>query len=319
MKSHDDIRGMLPALAGDDLSETDRERVERHVADCPACRSELAELRAVVQAVRTTPEVEPPPWLAARIMARVREESAPRRRWWARIFMPVPLRLPLEGLALLIVCVFGWYLIQDPGRSPQWQAVAPPAQAPGGNTFTSEPASPAAQPLRQAAPASVQPSMPVPPPGREPAAEPVFAPPPLPAKDSTVRMERGRAVSEALPAPAAAPAQAAPEVAPTAGHKAATNKHTAEMADRTLSAVAGPSLRLRLAVADREAIPEQLQDIAHRLGGTVADSGPGRGVVRVEAGRLPDLLDQLARLGRVIERPEGALTREGSVSLQVLW
>ena len=81
MKSHDDIRGMLPALAGDDLSETDRARVERHVADCAACRSELAALRAVVQAVRTTPEVDSPPWLAARIMARVREEGAPRRRW----------------------------------------------------------------------------------------------------------------------------------------------------------------------------------------------------------------------------------------------
>ena len=319
MKSHDDIRGMLPALAGDDLSETDRARVERHVADCAACRSEMAALRAVVQAVRTTPEVDSPPWLAARIMARVREEGAPRRRWWSRLFMPVPLRLPLEGLALLVVCVFGWYLIQDPGRSPQWQAVAPPAQAPGGDVFKGEPAPPAAEPLRQAVPALEPPPMSAPPPGRAPVAEPVFAPPPPPAQDATVRMERGREVSGALPAPAAAPQPAVPEVAPTAGLKAATNRHTSEMADRSLSGVAAPSLRLRLAVSDRETFPEHLRDIAHRLGGTVADSGPGRGVVRVEAGRLPDLLDQLARLGRVIERPEGALPREGSVSLQVLW
>lgn len=45
METH--VRDLLPAFMDDALSETDRKKVEAHLALCPDCRRELEELEAV--------------------------------------------------------------------------------------------------------------------------------------------------------------------------------------------------------------------------------------------------------------------------------
>jgi len=53
-------RADLPAYADGELTPSQSERVERHLADCAACREELADLRALSATLRSLPEATPP-------------------------------------------------------------------------------------------------------------------------------------------------------------------------------------------------------------------------------------------------------------------
>ena len=113
MNNHDDIRKQLSAYCGGDLEPAERMRVEEHLAECASCQAELADLQTALRLIRTTPESEPPAWLATRIMARVREQQREKRSWLQRIFFPLHVKLPIEVAALLLVCVSGYYLARN--------------------------------------------------------------------------------------------------------------------------------------------------------------------------------------------------------------
>jgi anti-sigma factor RsiW len=82
---HDDVGAYLLGA----LEESERERFERHLADCPVCRDELERLRPAVDALpRSVEPLAAPPRLKAALMDAVREEAdpaqarrRPRRKW----------------------------------------------------------------------------------------------------------------------------------------------------------------------------------------------------------------------------------------------
>ena len=63
MNNHAEIQMRLPAYCGGDLEPAELRLVEDHLAECPACRAELADLQTALRLVRSTPEIEPPPWM----------------------------------------------------------------------------------------------------------------------------------------------------------------------------------------------------------------------------------------------------------------
>ncbi|MGH3507606.1 MAG: zf-HC2 domain-containing protein [Nocardioidaceae bacterium] len=72
----DEIRGLIPELAMGVASGEERERALAHVARCPECRAELADMTALVDdLLLLTPEHEP----AAGFDARVLSHLEPRR------------------------------------------------------------------------------------------------------------------------------------------------------------------------------------------------------------------------------------------------
>lgn len=294
--------------------------VERHLADCPSCRAELAQLQMVLQAVKTTPDVEPPPWLATRVMARVREEAVPQRNWLARLFLPLHLKLPLEAFALLMICVTAWYVTQEVERSQQVKPDLPQVMAPVGESARESAVQPAPVPPPAATVVPKAQTHPLVQPGTPVVQEPpVFAPPPQAAADRTERIERAKAASEAAPAaPAASPEQAAGSTASMAERKAATRRK-AESSDNRLDTAVSQPLRLRLVAHDRDAFAGKLADLLQRLNGSLISSRPGNSVIRIEAARLPELLVQLAMLGRVTEQPVMETNRTGSVELRIFW
>lgn len=113
MNNHDDIRKLLPAYCRQELDPAERLRVEQHLSACPECSAALADLETTLRLMRSTPQVEPPPWMTSRIMARLREETAQKRSWLQRIFFPLHIKLPLELMALLVVCVSGYFLARN--------------------------------------------------------------------------------------------------------------------------------------------------------------------------------------------------------------
>ena len=110
MNNHADIQKLLAAYSSHDLSAADHATVDRHVAECPACRAQLSDLTTTLHLIRTTPQVHAPPWMTSRIMAHLRDEPVAKRSWLQRIWFPHHTALPVKVLALLVVCVSGYYL-----------------------------------------------------------------------------------------------------------------------------------------------------------------------------------------------------------------
>lgn len=99
------------------LPPAEAERLREHLDQCPACRQALEELRLTLDRIRAVEPVEPPPWLAERILARVREQPAPRPRWLSRVARP-----SLPAAALVLLCLAGYLVMKGP--APQ-RAIVP--------------------------------------------------------------------------------------------------------------------------------------------------------------------------------------------------
>lgn len=331
MKSHEELRSMLPALAGGDLSKMDQALLEQHLAECPACRSELAQLQAVVKAVRSTPELEPPPWLTTRIMARVREEQESHRSWFARLFLPLQIKLPLEALALVMICATTWYVMQDVNRSQQRTSAPPAAEAPAAAparkadrgaepqapratvpvTSPSEPVAPKAESAPSAAPARPE--------SQRSQATPAFAPPPQQVPEPVEQRERSKSASESVLAPSAASRERRAGSPSPQPDRAVAAKRKAESSDSATGVTGMQPQRLRLVVDDGAKVSDILSDVVQRLGGIVLERRTGSARVRISMDRLPELMEQLSRLGRIAERPVADKAGDTILELQIIW
>jgi len=108
-----DFRELVSTALDGALPPGDRARLDAHLAGCEACRSFQRELEAAHRLVRGVEAVEPPPWLAAKIMARVRAEAAPRASFWRRAILPILLKPQYQVATLLLVCATSYYLVRN--------------------------------------------------------------------------------------------------------------------------------------------------------------------------------------------------------------
>ncbi len=122
-------RGLLPLLAGDDLSPRKARRLERHLSTCPACRAELEELRAALAAVRAEaladdlPAWDESSWTA--LASRVEGEPAPKRFRPRMGSIPIPSPVLTAGVAATaLIAVFVIVFKGTDFRSPDGSSVA---------------------------------------------------------------------------------------------------------------------------------------------------------------------------------------------------
>jgi anti-sigma factor RsiW len=125
----------LAAYALDALDATEREAVERHLADCADCTERLRWLMPAVDVLpATVPQAEPPPALRARLMEAVEAEAADpvaarpaARSWRERLGLTgLSLRPAVAGLAVLLVVAAGvtGYVLRDGDSGPQAESFA---------------------------------------------------------------------------------------------------------------------------------------------------------------------------------------------------
>jgi Predicted integral membrane protein (DUF2275) len=330
MTNHEEIRGMLAAMAGNDLSVSDRQMVEHHLTECQSCRIELTRLQTMIKALRDAPELDPPPWLASRIMARIRDGAAARQGWFARIFLPLHVKLPLEGLALIMIGVVAWQLFKGAERPIEIN------QAGTSETVSMKDADSKKQDRSESAVenksrpelqekksvAAVTPQLPAEPVQLQKPAAPAsaYAPPPQVAADrASERVERAKVVSEVAPIPPVASREQAAGPPAAMSERKMAAKRKSEISDNSMVAAVRQPLKMRLATENREIVTDQLRRIVQKLGGSMADSRTGSAVVRVDAWRVTELLDQVGRLGQITEGPVGEMPRDGWVELQISW
>ncbi|OGL15207.1 MAG: hypothetical protein A3F92_14950 [Candidatus Rokubacteria bacterium RIFCSPLOWO2_12_FULL_71_22] len=105
MANHPDS-DLVPYVRGE-LAPADRERVARHLEDCPECREDATAIRALLENLaRSVPAPPPIHWGRWRAELRARLDGRRgRHAWWWR---PVPLALSasLTGV-LLVLAILG--------------------------------------------------------------------------------------------------------------------------------------------------------------------------------------------------------------------
>lgn len=93
--NHDEYKEQLSAFLDSELTDAERDDVLAHLETCEACRTYLAELTALRDALGDMEDVDVPGGFADGVMARLHEESAPRK---------AKKRSPWRGVATLAAC-----------------------------------------------------------------------------------------------------------------------------------------------------------------------------------------------------------------------
>lgn len=106
------VQKRLSAYLEGSLSPEEQALVEKHLKPCEKCSQSLLELKRTLEHLQGLPEVEPPPWLAERVMARVRSEPEARRGIWQILFHPIHIKVPLEAAGVIAIAVTTIYLFK---------------------------------------------------------------------------------------------------------------------------------------------------------------------------------------------------------------
>jgi len=107
-----DVRKNLSAYLEGMVSPEDRELIDQHLASCRACSKVLYELNRTGEVLKSLKEVEPPPGMKQKIMARVREEAEPKKGFIQKVFYPLHIKVPLEAFAMVLIAVIAVYVFK---------------------------------------------------------------------------------------------------------------------------------------------------------------------------------------------------------------
>lgn len=108
-----EFRELMSTALDQELSAEVQARLVSHLSGCEACRDFQKELMESHRLIRGVEAIEPPPWLASRIMARIRAEAAPQPSFWRRTVLPVLLKPQYQVATLLLVGATSVYLIRN--------------------------------------------------------------------------------------------------------------------------------------------------------------------------------------------------------------
>jgi hypothetical protein len=343
----DDARDLFSALVDAALSPEERDALDAHLAVCPDCRRELEGFQRTVALVRAAPPVRAPAGFVDRVLVGAR--PAPwYQRLARRLFFPLPVKLPLETAAIVLVTFLAVHLYREtPDLQRASRLEAPPAvsEAPSPSRPLAAPPTPASPPVSPPPSTTGRTSVP----GSaertaksrqenadrlqrdEGATDSQAAPQDVQKKEEESRgalMDRARSSREGRadvhsPAPERPESSTAPQQQVTAEAKPkslappAAPSAASRMAALTAADVAG-----RLVAPDRDAAESALADLVVRLGGAVlarrAENEATVVELQVPRATYSALLEGFARIGRfTLERAAGELPDQVRISLRL--
>lgn len=311
---HADIRRKLSAYLDDAVSAEEKTEIKRHLGGCGSCRGAIADLDLTIGYIKSLPEVEPPPWLTTKIMARVLDTAAPKPGLWQRIFLPLHVKIPIEALALIFLCVTGYYHARMIGTHvpltilyplPRHVPIPPsvpesPVHMPHNKAGSPHPAT--FPPLEMApSPITILPQSEAPP--ARPA-EQISEPELRPADEDTVSEREG--------------------ALPFARDEKGTHS-AVKLAGKTPAVDAAPAdkVEVALAVDDPASAAGAIEEAVARLGGRISghsyDEENHLLLIQIEAQKIQELLARLGRIGTVQERPQLPAGARGTIDLSISW
>ena len=254
----DEARERLSARLDDALGPDERSALDAHVASCVDCRRELGLLRNTVALLRAVDRPRAPAGFVDRVRAAAR--PAP---WYRRlpraIFLPWPVKLPLEAAAIVVV---GLIVVSLFKTTPELERAARvEAPSPAVTESPQERGAPAQGEVKSA-------------PARAPGAQREERAANL--ADAEPDAARPRDLAKAASRPAQAPATPAPPKAERGGGAAQpardAAKKSADLAASRLAARPAASVDVagQLRVMDREAAARAITELVVKAGGAEA-------------------------------------------------
>ena len=298
-----DIQKRLSAYIEKAVSSKQKAAIDAHLKQCKRCRQELADLEKTIGYVKQLDEVEPPAWLAQRVMARVRAEAEERPGIVKRLFYPLHIKLPLEAIAVIFVAVGAIYIFKT--MQPELQLAKIPTE-----TKETVPA-PATAPKKEA-PAALSKEKPAP----SPSADQLMY-----EKRLEAQQQRSMGKANALEREEAAPA------VPAAGTAYRDESdHRGLLAPKAIgpkTAAKGKAeeVHFLVHVADLDTASKDIAETLRQLGGRVITTEPLKNKTVIDAEidtkKVQELSDQLHLIGDVQEKGVAMETKEGDVEVRI--
>jgi hypothetical protein len=300
-----DIRKNLSAYLEGMVSPEEQELIDQHLASCRGCSTVLQELNRTGEMLKNLQEVEPPPGMKEKIMARVREEAEPKKGFIQKLFYPLHIKLPLEAFATVLIAVLAVYVFK--AVEPRMKGLQVPS-----------PREPAV--ARQEAPY----------PAKAPAAE-AQAPREREAARKAPAKTEGKEMASAPPSPPAAAG-----VAPAREDKMALAEGTArERKELKKAQPMAPSLRMAakakaevpsflVRVKDVRTAGGELESLLRRLSAlNVHRESRGNNEVitaEVKADKMKELFEKLKLLGEIQKKdtPLASLEKDSTIRIELV-
>ncbi len=113
MMGCNDVREKFSPYLEGNASAEEKKTIEEHCLSCKLCRSILEDLRKAKELVRNLEEVEPPPWLTKKIMAKVLVEGERKHGIIQKLFFPLHIKIPIEALATVFLAIMTVYVFRS--------------------------------------------------------------------------------------------------------------------------------------------------------------------------------------------------------------
>lgn len=322
---HPEIRRNFSAYLDSSVEGDEKELTKVHLKSCGSCREALAELEWMVEDIKSIPDVEPPPWLAPSIIAKVKSSPAIP----AKVKAPADLKIQIAvaSLFIAIVVIYSYFVQSRPEVEPELQRsenqpVSPPpgAQkiAPSGTRSTAIPqgefrgAPITADKPPRAEKSTGPPSFPLPtalPSEQTPRSAPPIKPV-LPVTGATSdqfqKMEKPKAMQPGLE-----------EWGDTLPQTRALPKKAPQLGAR------GGEVAVLLSTSDAVAAAHDIESAVAAIGGKINGRAYSGGndilYVRVEVGKFFELMRLLGKIGRIQELPSLPEGAEGALDLVIRW
>jgi len=338
-----EIEDLLPGMIDGALPETEKKRIEAHLETCASCRKAFADLRMSDERVKSLEEVEPPPWLKTRVMARVREEAGQKEGFLKKFFYPLHIKVPIQALATVLIAVVAWNVYKT--GDTEFRQMAPPLTTVREVPQVLAPPGPAAGPAkRDESPAAREKKAfaPPPAPGQEPAPQRAATVREETTADAGKPLERLGAAKRAAEPPkdedarrgtGAARSEEADRVldqkqkamkAPVGAVAKEAGKQEAQPAASPMLSAAVPSrpdLEITLPARDPRATANEVETILKQVSAQAVERQAREGRViltaRIKTERLEALREKLKSLGPVQESVHAAPRPGGSLTIRI--
>jgi len=107
------VEEKLSAYIENQLSSDEKELVDEHLKTCSKCSLSLEDLKKTIAYAQGLKEIEPPPWLTQKVMAKVREEAEQKKGILQKLFYPLHVKIPLEVIATIAIAVSVFYVFRS--------------------------------------------------------------------------------------------------------------------------------------------------------------------------------------------------------------
>lgn len=101
----------LSAYIEDDLSSSDKARIEEHMRTCNSCRRKADELKLIIDTARQLDQVEPGPYFVNRVLCAINQNKSPRE-----VLSSWRYRLTLSGVAFVVAAGMTFFVIGPPAN-----------------------------------------------------------------------------------------------------------------------------------------------------------------------------------------------------------